>query len=232
MRDSDVILEQLRRSDLFASVPSTELESLVLRAKLQSLDPPASVFEQGTKPDSAYMVLEGEVRIVSTSLEGNLIAYRRVGPGEIFGEVGVLDQMPRTSGATAVQRCLLLVIPAARFLALLESHGVAALHLARTLARRIRTTTEMLEDAVFLSARRRVAKKLLELARTTGRNLPEGGLALENVTHETLASMVALHRVTVTTQIAHLERAGLLQSQRGRIVLLDLPALGSLLENA
>jgi CRP/FNR family transcriptional regulator, cyclic AMP receptor protein len=231
MQEPGAILERLQRSDLFASISQPELESLIARAKVEMLDPPASVFEQGGSPDAAYIVLDGEVRIVSTSLEGNLIAYRQVGPGDIFGEIGVLDQLPRTSGATTVQRCALLVIPAGRFLALLENNGVAALHLARTLARRVRTTTQMLEDAVFLSARRRVAKKLLELARASGRSSPEGGLTLENVTHETLASMVALHRVTVTTQIAHMERAGLLQSLRGRILLLDLPALGSLLES-
>jgi CRP-like cAMP-binding protein len=224
MLDRDAVLNILAKMDFFASVSPTELEALVSRSVQRQLEPPAQLFAQGDSPDAAYIVLAGEVRIVSVSLEGNTLVHLQVGPGQMFGEIAVLDQGPRTSGATVVQACELLAICAGHFIRLLELNGPAALHLARRLAHRTRSTSQGLEDALFLSARMRVAKKLAELAQSQGLRRAEG-IAIENVTHEALANLVGLHRVTVTSQIAQLEREGLLRSERGRLVLLDLERL-------
>jgi CRP-like cAMP-binding protein len=231
MLDRDTVLKLLADMELFASVRRTELEALLSRSAQKQLEPPAQIFAQGDLPDAAYIVLTGEVRIVSVSFEGNTLVHLQVAPGQMFGEIAVLDQGPRTSGATVAQPCELLAIPSAQFIRLLECNGPASLHLARLLAQRTRSTSQGLEDALFLSARMRVAKKLAELAQSQGRRRADS-VALENMTHEALANLVGLHRVTVTNQIAHLEREGLLRSERGRLVLLDLERLDAFSSSA
>jgi CRP-like cAMP-binding protein len=227
MLDRDAVLKVLTRTELFAAVPRAQVEALVARSTQLRLEPPTYIFNQGDPADAVYVVLSGEVWIVSVSLEGNSLFHLQVDAGGLFGEVGALDAGPRTSGAMVGRTTDLLVIPAAEFTGLLERHGMAALLVARTIAQRIRATSQLLEDAVFLPALNRVARRLVTLAHTQGK-ARAGAVVLEKVSHETLGSMVGLHRVTVTNQIAHLEREGLVQYERKRLVLLDLARLEAL----
>ena len=227
MLDRESVFKILSRTELLACLPREQINALIARSTQLRLEPQTYIFNQGDDADAVYVVLSGEVWIVSVSLEGNSLFHLQVDPGGIFGEVGALDEGPRTSGAMVGPTTDLLVIPVAEFTGLLERNGSAALLVARTIARRIRATSQLLEDAVFLPARNRVARKLVTLAASQPRS-PTGRVVLENVSHETLGSMVGLHRVTVTNQITQLERDGLLQSERKRLVLLDLAKLEAL----
>jgi CRP/FNR family transcriptional regulator, cyclic AMP receptor protein len=230
MLDRQAVFKIVASTDLFASVAPAQIDHLIQHAVQRRFEPTTYIFNQGDAPDAAYIVLSGEIGIVSVSFEGHSLFHLHVDPGGIFGEVGALDEGPRTSGALAIRTSDLLVIPVAEFTGLLERNGTVALLVAKTMARRIRATSQLLEDAVFLPALNRVARKLCALAVAQGHQRPRG-IVLENVSHEILGSMVGLHRVTVTNQIATLEREGLVQSERKRLVLLDLAKLQTLASN-
>jgi len=217
----------LAASELFQTVSEPRLLSLLEHCSSRTLAQSAPLFLQNEKESSLYMVLSGEVRIVASSPEGHALFHRLIGVGEVFGEIALLDGGPRTAGAIANQDAELLCIERRTFLAFLEQNPSAAIRLAAMLARRIRSTSALLEDAIFLSARDRVAKKLLELAR---QRCPAGvrECMIEDLTHETLAAMTGLHRVSVTNQLKELERSGLLRLARRTVHIVRLPELEAL----
>jgi len=217
----------LATSELFQSVPQATLLALLDRATFRALPQAAPLFLQNEEESSLYVVLAGEVRIVASSQEGHALFHRLIGVGEVFGEIALLDGGPRTAGAIAHQDAELLCIDRRSFLAFMEANPGVAIRLAATLAARIRSTSGLLEDAIFLSARDRVAKKLLELARQRGRD-GSSQCMLEDLTHETLAAMTGLHRVSVTNQLKELERGGLLRLARRTVHIVRLAELEAL----
>jgi CRP/FNR family transcriptional regulator, cyclic AMP receptor protein len=217
----------LAASELFQSVPESRLFSLMDHASFRALAQAAPLFLQNEEESSLYVVLSGEVRIVASSQEGHALFHRLIGVGEVFGEIALLDGGPRTAGAIANQDSELLCIDRRSFHAFLEQNASVAIRLATMLARRIRSTSALLEDAIFLSARDRVAKKLLELARQRSRENADDCM-IEDLTHETLAAMTGLHRVSVTNQLKELERGGLLRLARRTVHILRIAELEAL----
>src|SRR5215831_9579370 len=88
--------------------------------------------------------------------------------GDIFGEIAVLDGEERSADATAMTECELLVLNRRDFLPVLEGHADLCMILLRTLCRRLRQTTEQVEDVMFLDLESRVAKGLLQLVAPVG----------------------------------------------------------------
>jgi CRP-like cAMP-binding protein len=133
--------------------------------------------------ESMFVLLEGVVKVVVRSRDGELMELVRHHPPASFGELAVLDGGPRSATVEAVERSDLLVLTRDELLRLLRSEEHVAEALLRSLGMIVRRTTNQVADLAFLSLQGRVAAKLLELAgparhgpprtrRVTGRSIP------------------------------------------------------------
>src|SRR5437899_5536367 len=113
-------------------------------------------------------VLRGSIKISSLSSEGKEIVFGIINAGEIFGEIAVLDGEERSADATAMTDCELLVLNRRDFLRVLENRADLCMILLRILCRRLRQTSEQVEDVMFRHLDSRVAKALLHLAEGVG----------------------------------------------------------------
>jgi CRP/FNR family transcriptional regulator, cyclic AMP receptor protein len=225
MLSPDACLAVLARSVVFRSVPLADLRALVGRGAFRAVKAGAHVFLQGQSDASFCVVLTGRVRIVAASPDGRLLFHRLISSGGVFGELAVLDGGERTAGAVAQRDSEILSIEREVFLRFLEDHSRVAIQLAMLMAQRIRSTSDHLQDSVFLDAPQRIAKKLIELARERGKQATPGVWQLEGVTHEELGNTVGVHRVSVSNHLRPLEELGLIRRERSRIVILDLEGL-------
>jgi len=202
--------------DLFEKLTSASSVRLVTAGTL--------LFRKGDPGTSIFGVVQGSILAESESPDGQELYHRLVGPGEILGEIAVLDGGLRTSSARVVEPSELVEIDGTVFLEVLERDGRLGRRVATLIATRIRSTSSLLEDTVFLRARDRIAKKLLELSEPT-----RDGYVLRRIGHETLARMVGLKtRVSVTQQLSLLEQSGLLRRHSDHWVLPDPARLEAL----
>ncbi|NQV54514.1 MAG: Crp/Fnr family transcriptional regulator [Rhodospirillales bacterium] len=134
------------------------------------------LFQKGDVGDALYMILSGRIRISSGDAEGKEITLNILDPGEIFGEIALLDGKPRTADAWAMAATELFRVPRADFVALMESEPRLTTHLLEMVCDRVRQTSEMLEDAAFLDLPARLAKRLLSLAKYYGKIEPKDAL--------------------------------------------------------
>jgi CRP/FNR family transcriptional regulator, cyclic AMP receptor protein len=154
--------------------------------------------------ESMFVLLEGAVKVVVRSRDGELMELVRHHPPASFGELALLDGGPRSATVEAVERSTLLVVTRAELLRLLRSEERVAEALLRSLGTIVRRTTHQVTDLAFLSLQGRVAAKLLELAGPAG----QGPARTRRVTQVELATMVGGARQSVNQVIKSLESRG------------------------
>jgi CRP-like cAMP-binding protein len=148
-----------------------------------------------------------------------------ISDGAIFGEIALLDGLPRTADATAVADCELMVIERRDFLPLIKEQPEIAIKLIEVLCGRLRQTTEQLEDVMFLDLPGRLAKTLLQLARTSKPTSRGPRVAL---TQGDIGRIIGISRESTNKQLRSWQDRKWLLLERGGIVILAPDALAKI----
>lgn len=210
----------LARTEFFADVDPAILRGIASHASERSLVRGDVLFLEGDSPDSLYIVLRGRIAVTNKSTDGRESVLALMEPGDLFGEMGMLDDRPRSAGARALETSSVVRLPYEPVIALLRDDPTLLWGVVRLLAGRLRNMDEALADSVFLDVTGRTAKRILELSDGADEfNLP--------VTQEELAGMVGASRERVNKAISSFIRLGWIdQSERKyRIIQRDRLAL-------
>jgi CRP/FNR family transcriptional regulator/CRP/FNR family cyclic AMP-dependent transcriptional regulator len=219
------IAERLREIPLFAGLPEADrvvLASLVRRRRQRAGE---TIFMAGDPGDRLYLIESGTVKICLTSLDGREVTLALLGPGEFFGDLALLDGLPRSSDAVAVDVCEFLLLGRDDFLHFVASRPGVALHLLEVLSLRLRNDNELVQDAAFLDIPGRLARVILRLARSVGHPAGEGILIGRRLTQADLAGMIGATRESVNKCLATYERQGIIERQHGMIRVIKPDAL-------
>ncbi|MGN6814738.1 MAG: Crp/Fnr family transcriptional regulator [Solirubrobacterales bacterium] len=213
-------VELLKSVPLFADLEEEELERFSHVAVPRSFPAGTRVFHEGDDSDACYIVKEGSFRVTREHSDGRAITLATLGPGEIFGELAMLDGDKRSASAEALTDGDLLALPANDVRALLARHPEISLKLVAGLVRRLRAANVRLSRQSFQTVPSRVAGILAQLSREAQAD----GDAEEEVTIEMnqtdLAQLAGTSRESVSRFLAELERAGVVRSGRGRVTVL------------
>ena len=145
----------------------------------------------------------------------------------------MLDGMDRTADAVAMEKTDLLVIQRRDFIPFLEKHPKLCIQVMQLLCRRVRLTSEMVEDAAFLPLDARLAKRLLNLAELYGEDLDSGGVLIGlNLPQQELARMMGTSRESVNKQLQIWRAQNWIELARGKVTIHDHDALARVLESA
>jgi CRP-like cAMP-binding protein len=137
-------------------------ERLAAGGSLLALEPGALICQQGDPGDAVFVVLEGEVEIRTSSLEGVQVRFASFGPGAVIGEMAALDGGVRSTDMVAARRSRLWRIPRALLTQALTAEPKAAVALVSELAARLRLANAALEAMRTLDLGGRLARLLLE----------------------------------------------------------------------
>ena len=226
---SDVRWMFLRNVPLFAEMDKAELEHLASSLKRRSFAAGQTVFFQGDPGNAVYIIESGQVRIYVHGEDGQEVSMLICGPGDLFGEMSLLDQQPRSATATALEDSVLLAMTADDFYHHLRQSHQLALNLMLTLSTRVRQTTEAVESLATLDVNRRLVKKLLQLSQRQGTVAPEGIRLQGYLTQQALASLISTSRESVNRALRALVRKGFIEVRHGRITLLKPQELEQLI---
>ncbi len=165
------------------------------------------------------MIKEGKVKICIISPDGQEVSLAVLGKGEVFGEFALLDGLPRSADAVALEKVECYTLQRSDFHnAILKNPKIAILVL-EALSKRLRTTNNMVEDLIFLDVYGRVAKKLLELADAHGVKTEEGVLIDVRLTQQELASMVGASRESVNKVLGYFTDKNFISTDKHRITI-------------
>lgn len=217
-------VELLKSVTLFADLEEGELERFSHVAVPRTFPAGTRVFHEGDDSDACYIVKEGSFRVTREHSDGRAITLATLGPGEIFGELAMLDGDKRSASAEALTEGELLALPANDVRALLARHPEISLKLVAGLVRRLRAANVRLSRQSFQTVPSRVAGILAQLSREAQDNGGDGD-ASEEVTIQMnqtdLAQLAGTSRESVSRFLAELERAGVVRSGRGRVTVLE-----------
>lgn len=213
---------------LFGLLSADDLDALLARARFEHHPAGRLIFARGSPGRSMMAVLDGGVRISTTSPNGREAVLAILNAGEIFGEMALLDGGERTADAIAISNCQLLVIDQRDFIPFLETRADLCIRLLKLLSQRLRRTDELVEVALFERLESRLAKALVELASRGGAACGSGPPFVLRVSQQELSSIVGASRENVNKQLRSWQRAGLLELGKRRIVIRDLDALEDL----
>jgi CRP-like cAMP-binding protein len=206
------------------------LERISTYIKRRSVPKGATIFEKGDAGVGLIGVVSGSVKISVTSTDGRDIVLNIIRPGEVFGEIALLDGRARTANAAAMSDCELIVIERREFIPFLRSEPDVTLKLMEILCSRLRKTSEQVQDMTFLNLSTRLAKTLLSLTANAGSSKPAARVA---ITQREISQIVGRSRESTNKQLRAWARRGWIRLERGSVTVLkadklvDLAAAGS-----
>jgi CRP/FNR family transcriptional regulator, cyclic AMP receptor protein len=228
------------RHFLFGKLYTNEIDALISYARVERYRAGREIFAKGSPGQSLMAVLRGSVKISSLSESGKEIVFRIFNAGEIFGEITVLDGEARSADATALTDCELLVLNRRDLLPVLENRVDLCMMLLNILCRRLRLTTEQVEDIAFRPLESRLAKVLVQLTESV--RLPPPAVEAFGTRHRLGSPSVELHisqrelaniaggsRESANKQLQIWHRQGLIHLSKGSIMIRDIEALRRLI---
>lgn len=210
---------------LFGKLSTSEIDSLIGYTRVEQYPAGREIFDKGSPGQSLMAVLRGSIKISSLSSDGKEVVFRIINAGEIFGEIGALDGGERSADAAAMTDCELLVLNRRDFLRMLEDRADLCMILLRILCRRLRKTSEQVEDVMFRHLESRVAKSLLDLVESIGLHGVQSKSVELHVSQKELGNIAGGSRESVNKILQNWHRQNLIDLGKASILIHDIESL-------
>lgn len=221
----------LARNWVFCDLAPRELRALAGVARRVGYPARRVVVSKGDRDGAIYAILRGRLKAVAPGLAQDA-AFRVMGPGDVFGEIAFLDSGPRSATVTTLEPCELAVIESEVFEVFLREHHVVARRLLATLARRVRSLSERVEDRAVLDVSSRLAKAVWNLASEHGTENADGHVVELGVSQAELGALSDATRESVNKVLRDWQARGLVRHERRRLVILKPEALRAIARGA
>ncbi|MDP8931301.1 MAG: Crp/Fnr family transcriptional regulator [Actinomycetota bacterium] len=209
---------------IFGNLDFKALEGLAAATRQRTYARGQYLCSQGDPGDQLFVIAEGLVKVVFATEQGDEMVLAALRPPEVFGELAVLDQAPRSASVTAVEPTLVLTLSRPRLLQAMRSSPPLVDAVLARLAGLVRGLTEQAGDLAFLDLGGRLAKLLLRLGQKHG--VTRGNAILDlGLTQSDLAAMVGASRPAVNRVLHLFAERGFLEISGQVIVLRDLDGL-------
>ncbi|MDQ2622896.1 MAG: Crp/Fnr family transcriptional regulator [Actinomycetota bacterium] len=222
----DSVVELLRSVPLFAELDEGELERFSRVAVPRTFPEGSRVFHEGDRSDACYIVRHGTFRVTREHPDGRAITLATLGPGDIVGELAMLDGEVRSASVeTLGGDGELLALPAKDVRALLKRHPDITVKMVAALTRRLRAANERISRQSFQTVPSRVAGVLSQMV---DEESGEGDREITiRMNQADLAQLAGTSRESVSRFLADLERSGVVRAGRGQVTILEPAKLGN-----
>jgi CRP/FNR family transcriptional regulator, cyclic AMP receptor protein len=207
----------LKAVPLFSSFPDDQLRMLTSVVGRRSVPRSTTVMASGDPTDSLYIVLSGRLKVLMSDAEGKEVILSIIGPGEFFGEMGLIDDSPRSASVLAIEPCELLSISKRDFKKCMGENFDMAMAVMRGLVRRLREADRKIGSLALLDVYGRVARLLLDMAETVDGEK----MVTKRLPKQDIAKMIGASREMVSRVMKDLQMGGYIEMRGSNIVLRD-----------
>lgn len=210
----------LQKINLFNAMPPDQMEELDRITRMSAVKKKETIYLPGDSSRQVYLLKSGRVKIARISEEGREVTFALLEPGEIFGELEALDDLPRDTLAEALDDSELCIMQQDTFLTLIRSKPELSFRLTKLIGFRMRQIESRVEDLVFRDVPYRLAHLLLQLSKDYGKETPQGILLKIKITHQEIANLIGSIRETVSTILGDFKKEGLITFDGRKVILL------------
>lgn len=207
----------LKRVPLFSSFTDQQLSALLSCVQHRKYPRGSQVVRAGDETDALYIILSGRVKVLIPDDEGREVILTMMGSHEFFGEMGLLDDQPRSASVETLEPCEMLRITRAGFMAFLKDNFDLAMVIIRNLVKRLRDADRKIESLALIDVYGRVARLLNDMAeQVNGQWVVQRAPPKQEIAH-----MIGASREMVSRVMKDLQDKGLIRAERRRVILLD-----------
>lgn len=215
-------LKHIRLFDGISPSAMHEMEKITRMEEVKKRQP---LYLPGDPSSSVYLLKRGRVKIANTAPNGKEVTFDILEAGEVFGELDVLEDAPRSTSAEALDDALICVIPRKDFDQYLAMHPNVTIKLTKLIGLRLKKIQSRVEDLVFRDVPARLAHLLSELSNTEGVTDKQGIRLKVKLTHQEMANLIGCSRETVSATLGQFREEGLINMDGRTIVILKRDAL-------
>lgn len=228
--DEEIIRKRMaffRKVPVFVTVREDDLRAISTQFRARNYGKKEIIFHQGDETHDFYLIKRGKVRIFCNSPSGNETSIRVLSANEMIGEFAPIDGQPRSATAQAITDCTLLELPREGFLRCLREQPNFTMTLLRLLVQKLRMMTEYAETIAQYDIGGRLLHIILCYNAKIGKEIEQNKCYEVDLglNQGDLASMVGARREWVNHLLSQWRKQGLIAFSRGRITILDLPAV-------
>ena len=228
VQDEKRALWVLKKLPLLQDLTHDTLARLTESVQLLDLRRRHVIYLPGDPGRAVYFLSAGRVKISKVTRDGKELTLDYRSPGEIFGEICLIDGGPREEMAEAMDTALVAEVDRNLFERLIQREGLVGYRLCKILAQRRREIENKLENLVFKDVNSKLAELLLRLAVEYGIDDSRGTLVALKITHQEMANLIGSTRETVSLTLSQFKRSGLIQTEGRKVILADREGLRAL----
>lgn len=217
----------LSQCDLFSNLAAEEIRQMESVSRLKKIKRGEPVYLPADSADGVLLVVSGRIKICHLTSEGKQSILVFVEPGEIFGELAVVDPTLRHEYSEATESSQLVLIPRNEIQRIMRTHPDLSLGITKLIGMRRRRIERRLRNLLFHSNRDRLIHLLLELIERYGRRVTGGFELSIKLSHQEMANIIGSTRETVTVVLGELQKEGLIEIARRRVKILELQQLAN-----
>jgi len=207
----------LKTVHLFSSLSDEQLRMLQPCLQLRRYARNTLIMRAGEQTDALYIILSGRVKILIPDEEGHGVILAFMGPNEFFGEMGLLDDQPRSASVETIEACEMLRFSKTGFITCLKDNFDLAMIIIRNLVKRLRDADRSIESLALIDVYGRVARLLLDQAQEI-----DGLWTVKQAPpKQEIARMIGASREMVSRVMKNLQQRGYIRTEKRKVVLLD-----------
>ena len=215
----------LRKVALFSELDDAQLEQLAGVVREQHYKKNTTLFHIDDPGNALFILKNGLVKITIENQSGREIILRMLYPTDFFGEMSLIDDMPRSATVSTLEPSDAMLIYRDSFINLIEKNPKILLNMTVVLSRRLRRVNELIRSLAFHDVYGKVARVLLNLAREKGRVTDDGTVIDLRLTQQELAELAGMSRETMTRTLRDFQQAGCVRIESGIITILEIGML-------
>ena len=218
----------LKHIRLFDGISPSEMQEMEKITRMEEVKKRQPLYLPGDPSSNVYLLKKGRVKIANTAPNGKEVTFDILEPGEVFGELDVLEDAPRSTSAETLDDAVICVIPRKDFDQYLAMHPTVMFKLTKLIGLRLKKIQSRVEDLVFREVPARLAHLLSELGKTEGVVEKQGIRLKVKLTHQEMANLIGCSRETVSTTMGQFRDDGLIQIDGRTITILKPDGLSRL----
>jgi CRP/FNR family cyclic AMP-dependent transcriptional regulator len=204
----------LRNVPLFAALQESQLALLTSAVSRRNFPRGTTVIAAGDTTDTLYVVISGRLKVMMSDDEGREVILSILGPNEYFGEMGLVDDSPRSASVVTIEPCELIMLSKRDFKKCLEDNFEMAMTMMRGLVKRLREADNKIGSLALMDVYGRVARLLLEMAEMVG----DERIVTKKLAKQDIAKMIGASREMVSRVMKDLQASGYIVISEGRMI--------------